>query len=789
MSAATLRDLLRLNGRALAVLGAAGSVLLYLLVTRFYALAERPLHHDESLFAYYAYQIYMGRGYNYMPILHGPVLQYLNAFFFLLFGDSDTVMRLPAAVGGVGLVAALWLWRPLLPAPAVATAAVLWILSPSLTCYSRFLRNDILYLGATAVCAALVLRAAKSASRRELFLALMAAAVMFSMMESSIFFFVQCLCFAGALWLADIYTAGQRPAGAAERPEAEPRAGRYVASALAAALAGTYLLERVLGDSIPVVRGLGTYLAIKLGGGGDSGEPEPLLWAARILVFLGFLIPCAMVAVAAAVSAGRAFGACGWSHRFVHWVWRGRWVFVAGLAAAFALYGTLFTTFFTHLTDNDFQGRPVHLTPFQIYKNTFDYWFDQHQQHRIKGPFHYYFPLLLNYELPALLLAVWGFVKSVASLPRGRAHLAGLAAVQVVAAGGYVAGTVICRAVFGLQISWTKVDEILHMTHSLHFAMALFYVQIGVHIVPVLLANRRPVEAFVLLWTVFQLFAYSYAGEKVPWLVIHIAAPLNLLAAIYLGRALMKPAGQGEQAVQRRGRGLRVAAVTACFALLAVYQVRQTAWACFIEPWSPADRLIYNHTSPDVKVVMGEIERIAAETNLGYTLPIYMEGEMQWPFYWYMRRYANVALPGGDETALNTSRPVVLVDWFSPATERLGAEYDLRRLKLREFWEPPALRANRLADILLGLTPRDSRGAGSENGARLSRARQEWARLLHYVAYRTIWVDLANPAASNGANEMALAIRRDIPRQMMTYGALNAAGMRRDLFHYVPPPR
>ena len=59
------------------------------------------MHHDESLFAYYGYWLFRGNGYDYQPILHGPVLQFVSAFFFLLFGDDQWTMRLPSLIGGL----------------------------------------------------------------------------------------------------------------------------------------------------------------------------------------------------------------------------------------------------------------------------------------------------------------------------------------------------------------------------------------------------------------------------------------------------------------------------------------------------------------------------------------------------------------------------------------------------------------------------------------------------------------------------------------------------------------
>ena len=43
---------------------------------------------------------------------------------------------------------------------------------------------------------------------------------------------------------------------------------------------------------------------------------------------------------------------------------------------------------------------------------------------------------------------------------------------------------------------------------------------------------------FLVWWFLVSLFLYSWAGEKMPWLTIHILLPLMLLAGMTVGRAL-----------------------------------------------------------------------------------------------------------------------------------------------------------------------------------------------------------------------------------------------------------
>src|SRR6266508_500103 len=81
---------------------------------RFWDLGARAMHHDESLDAYYSYQLLQGNGYEHSPLLHGPFQFFGMALtFFLSGGASDYTARvLPAFVGGVLVILPLaFRWR------------------------------------------------------------------------------------------------------------------------------------------------------------------------------------------------------------------------------------------------------------------------------------------------------------------------------------------------------------------------------------------------------------------------------------------------------------------------------------------------------------------------------------------------------------------------------------------------------------------------------------------------------------------------------------------------------
>jgi uncharacterized protein (TIGR03663 family) len=121
------------------------------LITRLWDLGSRAMHHDEAIHAYFTnyflqtgnYTTTAGFGGGYDPTYHGPFLYHIGALGFFLFGTNEAIARLMPALFGIVLVAMCWMMRPFIGRTAALVAALMVLLSPSLTYYSRSLRHDI----------------------------------------------------------------------------------------------------------------------------------------------------------------------------------------------------------------------------------------------------------------------------------------------------------------------------------------------------------------------------------------------------------------------------------------------------------------------------------------------------------------------------------------------------------------------------------------------------------------------------------------------------------------------
>ncbi len=111
---------------------------------RFWELGSRAFHHDESLHAFYSWNLYAGEGYIHNPMMHGPFQMEATAGLFFVFGDSDVTARLLYAIAGTALVLMPLLFRSRLGDWGALFTSMMLAFSPAMLYYSRFARNDIL---------------------------------------------------------------------------------------------------------------------------------------------------------------------------------------------------------------------------------------------------------------------------------------------------------------------------------------------------------------------------------------------------------------------------------------------------------------------------------------------------------------------------------------------------------------------------------------------------------------------------------------------------------------------
>jgi uncharacterized protein (TIGR03663 family) len=119
------------------------AIILVTIILRFSDLGTKPLHHDESMHAFYGYKLFKGEGYTYNPMMHGPFHYHANALVYFLFGVSDYTARVAPAIYGVIGVLLIWFFRPYVGRLGAVFIALILAVSPTFVYQSRFIREDI----------------------------------------------------------------------------------------------------------------------------------------------------------------------------------------------------------------------------------------------------------------------------------------------------------------------------------------------------------------------------------------------------------------------------------------------------------------------------------------------------------------------------------------------------------------------------------------------------------------------------------------------------------------------
>ncbi len=451
-----------------------GLLLVLAVVSRFWDLGSRAMMHDESIHTYYPWLLYQGEGYTHDPLSHGPFLFHANALMYFLFGDSDATSRIVPALAGLLLVGAPWLLR----APrhlgryGALAAGLFFLLSPSLLYYTRFIRHDPYTVVGTLLLLVAIFRFIERPQRRWLILA--GGMLGFLYTNHEIVFAIAAL-FVGLLGLALL--AGQL------RP----------------------LVPVVLGGGALAVLVLVVYRASpdRLGGalpeipwdssGPANLQPTPdnqrqfyvdLLTHPLVLALLAVV---ALTLVAAWLVIRRltlpdarqpdADGyATGWVEvRFadapagsIAAAFRNAWRDKVGIQTALLLAVAIVATLFTTF----FTNLGGLATGTFATDGALLYWLGQQDVQRGEQPWFYFLLMAPQYELLALGL--------------------GLPAIALTLWRGLGAG--LRRRAFAADPKLT-------------------------------------LRLFLVGWALGITVALSYAGEKMPWLIVHIALPLILLAA------------------------------------------------------------------------------------------------------------------------------------------------------------------------------------------------------------------------------------------------------------------
>jgi len=614
-------------------------------ILRFWDLGAKPLHHDESLHAYFALGLLhnlqnwgwcVGLNnppagytcYTYDPLLHGPFQFHAIALVYQVSqwvgapdnGVNTTTVRLVAATLGSALLFLPYYLRDYLGKCGAWLATFLLAVSPSMVYFSRFAREDIYVAAFTLLLVVGIARYIRERKISWLLLATAGFALSYTTAEVTFLTIAIFGSFLGALIVWELGSKFKLPAARIENS--------FLPTTLAPFLILAYfvIVGLVAKLFFATLENLATYIIAN-----PSVSGTRLLelegTTLKVIPWLGILLGLYVFSILAREVYGRvqspgrrglarlvdrrqpvldAILTMPWTH----------WFFAVILG--WVIFLTLFTVLFTNLGGGIGDG---------IWRGLY-YWLQQQNVARGGQPWYYYLLLIPLYEQIGIVFAIVGVIRC--------------------------------------------------------------------------LARPNPFRLFLVYWFVGSLFIYSWAGEKMPWLMIFMTMPMLILAAVGLEPCLLtcyhyvkerffpvislSPAEIEQEEIEADNLGFaleqteteqdeskieqsetevepdkpiqvpwtrpRVGVGRAALGLFGIIigvllllpTLHNLYEVTYIHPADgPYEMMVYVQTTTDIDIVMKHLDEVD-QKNFGgkHQMRIGVTSNAVWPFAWYLRDYPNL---------------------------------------------------------------------------------------------------------------------------------------------------
>ncbi len=704
-------------------------IILLAIFSRFYNLGARVMSHDEINHVVPSWDLATGKGYNQDPVTHGPLQFHMIALTYFMFGDSDFTSRIPAALSSVtAIVLILLLFKRYLGRYGHLLGGFLFLISPYLLFYGRYTRNEGIIELIAVIMIYATLRYLDRGDSFSLFLLTISHALNFAAKETAYIYIAILLLFLAFQFLTEVIrehwlTAKSRQlfviltvatlgllfagiilgyVGAKQNPTNETgelisqtasNIGLFssltVLLAILIGIATVFVLVKGIG--LNAIRHLRTFDLLILNGTivlpllvafpinilgslfGQNWRPTDYSTVGMVRIGIGLLI---LGGIAAAIG-----------------IWWNRKVWLKNIALFWAIFIVFYTTFFTN-------GKGF----FTGVVGSLGYWLEQQAVNRGTQPLYYYALLQMPfYEY----LTIFGFLIAIifglfhlrkASIPvdiplspvvnSKSLPLTQSEEPQIISQENLPVETI-----SNLEGETRKFDddqdEIVQNDKSLSFSQNHY---------------RVPVLFLLGFFSIMNLLAYSLAGEKMPWLTVHIALPFALTAAWgfdklisqipwkkfrdgkswlsllllpivltslfgFLGAIMgSTPPFQGNSLEQLqvtstfilstivliisgyiffyylrdlRWMGIARLMVLAFGFVLAILTIRSAFMASFINYDNGKEFLVYAHADRGPKDILEQVEEISKRTVGEKKINVAYDNDSLYPYWWYFRDYPN----------------------------------------------------------------------------------------------------------------------------------------------------
>jgi len=645
-------------------------------ILRFWGLGDKPLHHDESLHAYYSLQLMHNLEnwascfnpgvtcYQYNPLLHGPFQFHAIATVYKISqllgapdnGVNTTTVRIAAATLGTVIVGLPYFLRDYLGKVGAWLACFLLAVSPSMVYFSRFAREDIYMACFTLLLVVGTARYLRDRKLRWLIVATLGFALSYATKEATFLTVAVFGSFFGALLAWELglkFSLRARVSSNAALVSYLPKTWAPVTLAvyfIILAPIAKFLFAWMKNLSIFITNPKNTPIADVYVQGLKDRTVALVPWIGILLGVYVLSILAREMFGKLPLSGKRNFVArhidpakqtlldtvftMPWTH----------WFFA--LLAGWSVFLVLFTVVFTNIRGGIGDG---------VWQGLY-YWLQQQQVARGGQPWYYYLMLIPLYEQIGLVFGVVGIIRSLMRPTRFR--------------------------------------------------------------------------LFLVYWFVGNVVLYSWAAEKMPWLMIHMTMPMMLLGAIGLEPVVVTLYNWAKQwwparssaaqpktdvassgfenpvpfvpSVPRKKVGVITGTTAVVSFVLAILLLLPTLHNMYEVSYvhaadGPHEMMVYVQTTTDVNKVMAKVDALDQKLYGGrHELPIGLMSSATWPFAWYLRDYTNVCFdfPKGCST-IAKGIPVIITgeEDIPPAQAQYssavgnGPHYAFHQYHMRTWWD------------------------------------------------------------------------------------------------------
>lgn len=636
-------------------------------VTRFYDLGSAAWSHDEAIHTDWSNKLYTGQGYIHNPIYHGPLLYHMTALAFFILGANDFSARTMPVLFGLVLIAAPYLYRQWLGKRGWIVTSLMFFISPVIAAYSRVDRHDIYVEVCVVLIGLAIMKYLTTRKPNWLYFGAAMLALSFTAMETTFIFMALFFYFLSTIFTLDYFNK------------------RTPSSKIS-----NTLLAVILGLPFTVVA-IVLYFVERFSGGNTVIENDTVQKKQSafdvpafdlLLVFGSFITPLGITPLFIKYVLGRdptdynsVLSISGSAIALVVflllsaligllWNWR-KWAICAALFYPIML--VFFTTVFTN---------PAGIGSGFI--GSLGYWISQQSVQRGSQPEYYYLLVTMPlYEYLPYLFGITGIFYILSRRGWQRAAIFGAVLVALLGFEFYLWFTPgLIDGLIANMPGFHGLDNLQAANRTVLLLGVLLPLFAGLSYDPNDESTRFP--TLIGIWALGVLVLFSWAGEKMPWLNMHLSIPLAFVAGYFMNdvlnvdwRDMVKrgalvmgivltlgllvlafqfffgPAPLSgtplDDLAQRASTIIAIVIIGACagvvvyfglslglknalrvilvtiFAILALFTIRTMASAAYYNKDMATETIVYAQGTPDVPNTMKEIEelsrRLCAQTN------------------------------------------------------------------------------------------------------------------------------------------------------------------------------